>query len=265
MISFAQNFEDVILARVFADRAGGFYVDVGASDPVVGSVTKHFYDLGWRGINVEPVARVHAALVHDRPRDTNLNVALGRERGALTFFEFETVGISTLSPDFADHFVGEGHRCTKRSVDVLPLREICDAHCRGPIDFMKIDVEGFEREVLEGGDWRRFRPRVLLIEATRPNSTEPTWHEWEPFVLAQDYLFAYFDGLNRFYVAAEERALVEKLQVPPNVHDDFIVYEHHLLREQMRELREGLTVTGFVPFVVRQLSGRIGRALRPHR
>jgi FkbM family methyltransferase len=263
MISYAQNFEDVILARVFAGRTQGFYVDVGASDPIVGSVTKHFYELGWSGVNVEPEVRVHAALVHDRPRDANLNVALGRERGTLTFFDFETMGISTLSAEFAEHFAREGKRYTKRPVEVVPLREICEAHCRGSIDFMKIDVEGFEREVLEGGDWTRFRPRVLVVEATRPNSTVPTWQDWEPFILGQRYLFAYFDGLNRFYVAEEERPLLERLQVPPNVHDGFVLYEHHLLREQMRELREGLTVRGFVPFLLRRISTRLRKRHAP--
>jgi hypothetical protein len=75
---------------------------------------------------------------------------------------------------------------------------------------MKIDVEGWERQALEGGDWRRFRPRVLLLEATRPNSAEPAWGGWEPLLLAQGYLFAYFDGLNRFYVPEEERALLAR-------------------------------------------------------
>jgi len=203
MISHAQNFEDVTLAGLFGDRAEGFYVDVGASDPVVRSVTKHFYDRGWHGVNVEPVARFHRALLEARPRDVNLCVALGRERGTLTFFEFEAEGISTLSPEFARHFADQGYPCVRRDVEVVPLREVCAAHCLEPIDFMKIDVEGWERQVLEGGDWERFRPRVLLVEATKPNSTEPNWQDWEPFLLGQGYLFAHFDGLNRFYLARE--------------------------------------------------------------
>lgn len=210
MRSYAQNFEDVTLARVFAGTADGFYLDVGASDPVVRSVTKHFYDSGWRGINVEPVARFHHALVKARPRDLNLCLALGTTRSSLTFFEFEAEGISTLSSEFADHFVRLGYACTRRVVDVVPLRELCEQHADRPIDFMKIDVEGWERQVLEGGDWNRFRPRVLLVEATKPNSSEPNWSDWEPFVLAQGYRFAYYDGLNRFYVAREHAELAAR-------------------------------------------------------
>lgn len=210
MLSHAQNFEDVTLAGVFAGQARGFYIDAGASDPAVRSVTKNFYDRGWRGVNIEPVERFHRALVNERPRDVNLCVALGSGRGSLVFFEFEAEGISTLSSEFAQHFIQRQFPCAQREVEVVPLREVCEKHCDGRIDFMKIDVEGWERQVLEGGDWKQFRPRVLLIEATKPNSTEPNWHDWEPFLLARDYLFAYFDGLNRFYVAREDAVLLRR-------------------------------------------------------
>jgi FkbM family methyltransferase len=210
MISYAQNDEDVVLARVLGDAPGGFYLDVGASEPELRSVTRHFYERGWRGVNVEPVAAVHAALERERPGDVNLCLALGARPGTLTFFEFEAEGISTLSEDFAAHFERQGLPCRRRTVEVGTLRDVCRAHCPGPIDFMKIDVEGWERQVLEGADWGRFRPRVLLVEATRPNSTEPNWQGWEPLLLAQGYLFAYFDGLNRFYVPREERALLAR-------------------------------------------------------
>lgn len=208
MKSYAQNFEDVTLARVFGDRKDGFYVDVGASDPLVRSVTKHLYDRGWHGINIEPVERFHRKLVQARPRDVNLCVALGVARSTLTFFEFEAEGISTLSPENAEHFIRLGYACTRRTVDVLPLREVCAAHGSPAIDFLKIDVEGWERQVLEGGDWERYRPRVVVVEATKPNSSEPNWGGWEPFLLARGYLFAYFDGLNRFYVAKEHDRLL---------------------------------------------------------
>lgn len=214
MISYAQNLEDVTLLEVFGDKRDGFYVDVGASDPVVRSVTKLFYDAGWRGINIEPVERFHRMLVEARPRDLNLCIAVGSKRSALEFFEFDAEGISTLSREFAEEFIRLGYACRRRSAEVIPLRDVCAEHCPStPIDFMKIDVEGWEQEVLAGGDWRRFRPSVLVVEATKPNTTgalraEPNWSTWEPFVLEQGYRLAYFDGLNRFYVARERSELL---------------------------------------------------------
>ena len=85
MISYAQNFEDVVLNRVFHDVPVGRYIDVGAYDPVQDSVTKHFYDRGWSGVNVEPVQRFHAAFEKQRPRDWNLNVVLGQSPGVVEF------------------------------------------------------------------------------------------------------------------------------------------------------------------------------------
>jgi len=90
MVSYAQNFEDVMLARVFKGREKpGFYIDVGAMDPTDGSTTRHFYDLGWHGINIEPDSRFYERLVANRTRDINLNVALGEAHETRTFFIFE--------------------------------------------------------------------------------------------------------------------------------------------------------------------------------
>ena len=87
MISYAQNFEDVILARLFEGVRDGFYVDIGAAHPTELSVTRHFYDLGWSGINVEPIASHHALFERDRPRDVNVNAAAGAAPGEATFYE----------------------------------------------------------------------------------------------------------------------------------------------------------------------------------
>ena len=78
MISYAQNFEDVMIARLFDAGYRGFYVDIGAAHPEFLSVTRHFYDQGWSGINVEPSLRFHPLLCAARPNDINLQCAIGR-------------------------------------------------------------------------------------------------------------------------------------------------------------------------------------------
>ena len=208
MISYAQNQEDVVLSNFFKDQKEGFYVDVGASDPTVRSVTKHFYDLGWTGINIEPVPRFYDQLVKERERDVNLCVAVGSKEDTLSFFEFEAEGISTLNQDNADHFTNLGYPSKKITVDVVTLASICEKYCTKQIDFLKIDVEGWEKEVIEGGDWKNFRPRVVLLEAIKPNSNIGTWHLWEPQLLSLGYVFCYFDGINRFYIRQEDKDLI---------------------------------------------------------
>lgn len=231
MISYAQNFEDVILARAFAGKTDGFYVDIGAMDPELHSVTKYFYDLGWRGLNVEPGVEFHRALQRRRSRDVNLCVAVGAEPGERAFYDSERHGISTFRPDLAAHFSRMKYHFTTRSVEVVPLREICHRHCPTTIDFMKVDVEGSEKEVLASGDWDIFRPRIVLVEAVTPDTFAPSWAAWEYLLLEKDYAFTYFDGLNRFYVRKEDESLRPHFELPPNVLDRFETHEVVRLRK----------------------------------
>lgn len=212
MTWYAQRGEDKKLVALLGDKSRGFYVDVGAWHPEQDSVTKHFYDRGWSGINIEPLPEYYRLLAAERPRDVNLNCALddvggGRIRmimrvavqgdavlagSGLTTFD-ERNAASALERE--DHF-----EVTELPALVYTLAEICEEHVPPgiAIDFLKIDVEGWEERVIRGADWERWRPRILCIEATLPSSDIPAW-EWEPLVLAAGYAFVDFDGLNRFY------------------------------------------------------------------
>jgi FkbM family methyltransferase len=236
MISYAQNHEDVLLARLFEDQRDGFYVDVGANDPVQLSVTKHFSDRGWRGINIEPGAPAYRKLCAARPRDVNLNVGIAAGPGRLTLYEFsQNDALSTFSADQAAEHCAQGMSACEREVPVTTLDAVCAEQGVQSIDFLTIDVEGFEREVLAGANLARWRPRVILIEATQPSTDRPTHAEWEPLVLQAGYLFAYFDGLNRFYLREDEAALAGRLAVPLNITDRFEPYEMVRLREQLAD------------------------------
>jgi FkbM family methyltransferase len=228
MVSYAQNREDVLLDRLFPKAHKGFYIDVGASEPVDMSVTKHFYDLGWSGVNVEPVTPSYEQLREARTRDVNLNVGVSDTPGTLQLFECPPphASASTFSSSQAEWHRETGLSFDEREVPVVTLAQLCEEHVDRTIDFLTIDVEGFERQVLAGGDWGRWRPRVVLVEATQPRTTIPTHEEWESILLDADYRFAAFDGLNRYYVRAEDADLVPMLATPANVLDDFVPYEY---------------------------------------
>ncbi len=218
IISYAQQFEDVLLRRLFPHNHG-FYIDVGANDPVECSVTKLFSDSGWTGINIEPGA-IFERLKFGRPRDVNLRVAVSDRSGEMTFYEFpDAHGLSTLDAKQAAEHQQRGFRFIERRIPVMTLAEICQQYVSGPIDFLSIDVEGHEREVLAGADFQRYRPICVMIESTRPCSPIPTHQQWESLILQADYRFATFDGLNSYYIRSENAELIVKLQNSVNVFD----------------------------------------------
>jgi len=255
MITYAQNLEDVLLARAFCGRSTGFYVDVGAMHPDVDSVTKHFYDLGWHGINIEPAASHHALLVEQRPRDTNLRVALGERPGRATLHRVGTTGLSSLDPAVLSAAASLGEKIEDEDVEVITLAEVCRRHVSGEIDFLKIDVEGLEEQVIRGGDWKRFRPRIVLVEATRPGTTTPSFEAWEGLLLDAGYLFAFFDGLNRFYVRRESAELLRHFSHPVCVFDDWVSQRTVVAEAYVESLSARLT-----RMKSKRLSSRLRRA-----
>ena len=225
MISYAQNFEDVMLARAFADKRDGFYVDVGAADPINLSVTKWFYDCGWTGLNIEPNRPLFERLIADRPRDINLDCGAGAVFSEAQFFELEVGELSSFDTTVEDTARDNGMQRATRTVQVRPLTDMLNEHSDGrSIDFLKIDVEGWELEVLKGLDLRRYRPAIILAEATVPQTRIESYAEWEPLLLAADYSFVYFDGVNRFYLAVEHADLARHFTCPPNAFDEFEPY-----------------------------------------
>jgi FkbM family methyltransferase len=221
MISYAQNGEDVLLARLFGSQPTGRYIDVGAGHPVEDSVTKHFYDVGWRGINIEPMAHEHEVLCRERPDDINLQLALSDHVGHATLYEgpLENRGASTLSRAIAESYHDQVF--TPVEIEVTTLAEVCRKHPARTTDFLKIDVEGHEAAVIRGADWDTVRPRVLIVEATEPNSPHPAHDAWEPLLVEHHYRCVLFDGLNRFYVDADDSEAIDKLGVPLNVFDEY--------------------------------------------
>lgn len=211
-MSYAQRGEDETLWKALRGIDKGFYIDVGAESPNEGTVTRLFYEIGWSGINIEPVRSWYDQLRMCRPRDTTLNVAASNKLGSLELFEVIGTGLSTIRQDYAEKAQRDynwGHRRI-----TVPCIRLDSLGFPPDIHFLKIDVEGAERQVLEGFDFVKHRPWIILIEATEPNSDVPSHGEWEDLVLAAGYEFALFDTLNRYYVPRERQDLKEALNAP---------------------------------------------------
>ncbi len=211
-LSYSQNLEDYHLSLAFAGQATGTYIDIGAGHPIADNVSFWFYERGWQGIVVEPQSELAALYGRLRPRDIVVRGLVGRERGEADFHMVDRLhGLSTTREDVAQkaRAFDVGYRTLR--LPVTTLAQLCESHGVDSIDFLKIDVEGAESDVLFGGDWKRYRPKVIVAEAVSPMSSEPSWQDWEPFLLAQGYRFVLFDTLNRFYVAQEHPEIMVRL------------------------------------------------------
>lgn len=206
---YAQYCEDFILSIVFRDLKQGHYVDVGAYHPDIDSVTKYFYLKGWRGINIEPISHHYQKLLKARPEDVNLNIAISDVPGLTDFSLLYLKGqetadaLSTFHPTGLPDQILDQFVITPISVEAQTLDQVLLEHPLDEIHFLKIDVEGAERAVLESIDLSRFRPWVIVLEATKPMTNIRVDHTWNQILIDAGYVFKLFDGLNVYYVADE--------------------------------------------------------------
>lgn len=222
-ISYAQNFEDVRLWKALGHLRDHIWVDVGAGHPVDLSVTRLFMERGWNGINCEPGPNFDA-LATDRPEDVNLAVAVTDHEGEVEFNvawphpDLSSLDVRSLQ---AEPVNVESWTVVRRPATTLAT--LLGRHAAGrEIAFLKVDVEGAEREVLIGNDWARFRPLVVVAESIEPGTHRPSYAPWEPILLKAGYEFAHDDGLNRFYARVDQPGIRDRLAAPVSPIDGFL-------------------------------------------
>lgn len=209
-----------MLWRALKHVKQGLYVDVGAQHPVIDSVSLAFYEHGWRGVHIEPVPAYANLLRKHRPDEVVIQAAVGAKQGLLTFFDIKETGLSTADEDIAYRHREAGLEVREIVVPCLTLDEALSPFAGKEIHWLKIDVEGYECQVLEG--WgSTIRPWVVVIESTLPRTQTESYQDWEHLILGLGYKCKYFDGLNRFYISAEHADLQDAFRCGPNFFDDF--------------------------------------------
>jgi len=180
IVSYGQCGEDVVLDRIFRGKKDGFYVDVGAGHPVLGSITKNLADAGWRGVDIEPSASLASLLKTHRPNSTVI-------AGAVTGFR----GVTTFLPDadWARSRTGQGGG----SVPCDTLTGYLEGLTQPGFEVLKIDIEGAELDAFPGMQLGYWRPQVILAETHN-------CRELEAMVESVGYTPCLFDGINRFFV-----------------------------------------------------------------
>lgn len=198
--TFAQYGEDLLVDRFLGYKEVGTFVDIGANDPLKFNNTVRFYNRGWSGINIEPNPLLLDRFRSARTRDVNLNIGIGETTSALPFHVINPDTLSTFDKKAAEEAVRQGFHL-ERTVDisVLPLSAVLSEHLGNRnIDFMSIDVEGFEIAVLASNDWSKYRPTILLIEVNRASE------EIQQFLKNRGYADVFSNGTNTIYIDVEK-------------------------------------------------------------
>lgn len=232
-----------MIVRALQHVINGFFVDVGAYQPVVDSNTYALYQRGWRGVVAEPQQKLHPLWRQERPEDILVASAIGSAAGTTRFYEFAGRDQNaTIDAGVAALHESEGRQASWTVIPQVPLTDILETYRpTGDIHLLSVDVEGAEGAVLAGLDMNRFRPWLLVLESTLPNRFQENFAAWEPLLLQQDYVFAYFDGVNRFYLAREHRELDCYFKHPPCVWDDFIDHRLYRAQETLIEIQQELS------------------------
>ncbi len=166
---WSQEGEDVLLRRIFENKDKGFYVDIGAHHPKRFSNTYFFYRRGWHGINIDPMPDSMNLFKKLRPRDINLEIGIAKESGALDYYIFNEPALNGFSKDLSylrnDDINNSYFIKDILKVPVKPLAEVLDHYATNQkIDFMTVDVEGLDLEVLQSNNWDKYRPQFVLAE-----------------------------------------------------------------------------------------------------
>lgn len=238
-MSYAQNREDVVLWRALHDVTPGRYVEVGANEHTKHSISRAFYDRGWSGIEIEPVPALAGAFREARPRDTVVEAAItSAEVDEITLHLIPDSGLSTLRDDVGAEHARSGWPVEELQVPARRLDAVLDEHLDegDDIHFLVVDTEGAEQAVLESIDLLRWRPWVMVIEATAPMSDHRTHEQWEGLVLGAGYELCLFDGLSRWYVAEEHPELRSALDHPACVLDHFVTQRLHEAEQRAAHL-----------------------------
>lgn len=197
-ISYSQYGEDIIIDWIFKkmNKSELFYVDIGAFDPCIHSVTKALYDRGAKGINVEPQARMCERLKRERNRDITVCCAAGNRKGEEYIYFSE--GNTTLCEE---HKMGT--RVGKVKCDTLTNILDKNIDVSQTIHILKIDVEGYEKNVIEGIDFSRYKPWIIVVEAVYSD-------DFESLLLENGYIFMQQYDINRYYLLAEKDIFIDR-------------------------------------------------------
>jgi FkbM family methyltransferase len=189
--SWGQEGEDIVLHRIFGKKSDGFYVDIGAHHPIRFSNTYYFYKMGWRGLNIDAMPGSMRLFKKRRPRDINIEMGVGRGNAYLDYYVFNEPALNGFSREISeDRENKENNYKIERIVklQIKTLAEVLSENLNNSaIDFMSVDVEGLDYEVLQSNNWNIYRPKILLVELLNTSLHDLSCNEIVLYMHKQGY------------------------------------------------------------------------------
>ncbi len=190
-LCYSQNGEDLILNRFLENKEKGFFIDEGAHHPIRFSNTYFFYKKGWSGINIDAIPASMNNFNKIRPKDINIGKGVGIKNNQLTFYQFNESALKTFCKEEAFSKNKHGYKIIKSNlIKVETLEKILDKYMpkNTQIDFLNIDAEGKDEEVLISNNWEKYKPNFILIEILREEDIDDTSSSIKTFLKSKDYI-----------------------------------------------------------------------------
>ena len=225
-ISFSQNYEDVILRRIFNSKNKGNFVDVGSFHPFYNSNTYYFYNKGWRGLNIDMDEGNINKFNSLRSEDINLNIPISDKNETIDTYLIQNSSRSSIIKEVANINLKKDEVIIKTKQEARTLNKVLESNNVNKIDFVSIDVEGAEDKILSGFDIEKYSPKIIIIESVFPQSSEIKSNKTEKILQSSNYFPFYFDGINRFYCFERNLEKYKRfVEIPPNYFDNFIRFK----------------------------------------
>jgi len=199
--TYSQYGEDITLQKLFKNKSKGFYVDIGAFSPNRLSNTKLFFLKGWRGINIDVNPKTIETFNVERPKDTNLNMGVSNIVSEMLFYKLK--GMNSFIGENVLGEEGMGQIEEQITIKVDTLENILDRYLgENEVDFISIDTEGNDLNVLKSNNWVKYRPKVVLVESFS-DSDRYMYSKQKKFMKTLGYKEIYNNGLNSFYLSTD--------------------------------------------------------------
>jgi len=167
--SYSQDGEDMLLMSLYEGQQNykGFYVDIGAHDPIKFSNTQYFYEKGWRGINIDATPGSMRRFNELRSEDINIECGVSDREGNLLYYSFAEAALNSFDPILSENRINNGWALKEKiEIPVLSINDILKRYLpvNQNIDFIDIDIEGMELQILKKFDFSKYSPKYFLLE-----------------------------------------------------------------------------------------------------